>query len=167
MNKREILVKLIKDGKEAEQKLAELDKPELMHGDCWIVNRDDGKARMYAKKHNSNKEDCIMLSDCLITNIGSTYKGEPIIGNIKDFFTDFKRNSEDLKEFEIKQSFSGNKKIKVGLTIDPENMVFLMVKKEDTGGYVVSHLNLNEFAEFCQKSGQLLAYAKRQKAKGE
>ncbi len=96
MNEREILTKRIADGKDAEQKLAELDKlklPELRDGD-----------------YGENDRFCpfVFLVDTIYwlkkgygTTVGycatSEHQKPTIYGNIFD--TDLKRNSEDLEEF--------------------------------------------------------------------
>ena len=66
------------------QQLAEAEKPKLRHGDWWYTGGKRKEVRVYLKEYNDKKRDCVALRCALITNIGSEYEGQPILGNIFD-----------------------------------------------------------------------------------
>ena len=68
----------------------------LEHGDWWLSK--SGRVKIFMKEYNSPYQDCVALNDYIITNIGSTYQGEPIKGNI---FKDLKALSKPIKDFEV------------------------------------------------------------------
>ena len=106
MNKQEIQAKLhnyeerLKDVageiERLREQLAEAEKPKLRHGDWWFTQGCHPCVRVFMKELKAR--DCVALTDCLITNLGSEYKGEPILGNIFDLLKEW---SENLEYFEF------------------------------------------------------------------
>ena len=146
MSEREIAEKVIKDFKvlvsEAEQKLAELDKPELRHG--WYGVNKYGDFRFVIEKEKDGL--AIGGSDCLglcSEALADLQKEGIEFGNFVD---DFKRNSKDLEEFEVND-------IKVKLDADGDILL------SEDGDTIIIEKHGRE--EFHQNLGQLLAYAKR------
>ena len=156
MNEREILVKLIKDGKEAEQKLAESDKPklELKHLDYGYAFGDKDDFRFFVRERSSkfiayDKNGRALNLDVLNT---SCWQNEryTITGNLKDIFDDLKRNSEDLEEFNL----------------DVHRYYFNFKDFSHAPIHIAGNWHtMDEAVKFHQDFGQFLAYAKRQKAK--
>lgn len=157
MNEREILNESIdahqKFIDEDKAKLEALDKPKLRHGDLWVNN--SGNINCFVKEYNDEMRDCVLLADFVLTNIGSTYMDEPIIGNIKDYFDDLKRNAEDLQEFRV-----ANKKVDM-----IKGNGWFEVERKRFGEYKIwcpsIRFGLEKLTEIHQKLGQLIATARR------
>lgn len=129
---------------------------ELRHGDWWYTNSNKHGINIYLKQYNEPYADCVALSDCLITNIGSSYKGEPIEGNIID---DLKRNAEDLKEFSRNNLANANSADNPFTIEINGSCVDFRFPERYCSFYV------DEAQEFHQKLGQLIAKVKREQTK--
>jgi hypothetical protein len=125
-----------------EKKLAEAEKPKLRHGDWWMKG---DSLHIYMKEHHGR--DFVAIGDCILTKIGSSYGGEPILGNIID---DLKRNAEDLEKFDV---YGGGTRLFIRL--QDNDIVF------DIGGFTSTMHKINKATEIHQKLGQLIATAKR------
>ena len=159
MTEREILetrIKYYKAGIEAaEERLVEIDKPkepdkpeEIKHldygfnmaGEPRVFLLKDGKIQGYSsdgrhRQHDANAEANEKYDDYYVT------------GNVLD---DLKRNSEDLKEFNL----------------DVHRYYFNFKDFSHAPIYIAGNWHtMDEAVKFHQDFGQLLAYAKRQKVK--
>ncbi len=135
-------------------------EPELQHGDVrlwgigdylqeFIVDlSDDGINCLWANGDLRNKksEREIQLNSIFLCNI----------------FDDLKKNSEDLREFEVNSSIYHNK-FSCGFSSEPEHPIWLTIK--EGGTHHVMHVTLTGITEIHQKLGRIVAFAKRQENK--
>lgn len=144
MSEREILVKQIADGKDAEQKLAELDK-ELRHGDygyyadggLWFVLRRNSSLEVFGEIEGQGRQP--------------TKNWPDMKTRLSNFYDDLKRNSVDLKEFKV--SADGNEKYFYKLITSGANCFIIT-----SDSWMFS---LNQLIEINQKTGQVICTAKR------
>lgn len=164
MDERQIAETMIADAKtmaeEGQAKLDELDKPELRHGDYGIS---------YGKEHNSISFPMLAFqrdtSGCplrIAHKDGSggwqEADGDDDITWLGNIFDDLKRNSVDLKEFEIGYK-DGDKNPRIKCRLGDSGIQLTIDNTYFTA-------NISPFQKFHQKLGQLICTAKRQKAKG-
>ena len=118
----------------------------IYHG-CGLIHLDGNTYWLgtYFKGGKSMCEPCDFVDD--------------ITGNLKD---DLKRNSEDLREFEVNSSIYHNK-FSCGFSSEPEHPIWLTIK--EGGTHHVMHVTLTGITEIHQKLGRIVAFAKRQENK--
>ncbi len=161
-NEREIAEKMIADAetmaKEGRTKLDALDglKSELKHLDYGYAFGNKGDFRFFVREGSGKfiaygESGCVMNDDVFNTSCWQN-KRYTITGNLKDIFADLKRNSEDLKDFNL----------------DVHRYYFNFTNLSHAPIHIAGNWHtMDEAIKFHQDFGQLLAYAKRQKAKGK
>ena len=150
MNERKILKESINDHQaaidKAKKELANLDKPKLRHGEKMTWGQYQDRILLYNKQSELVGYDSSGVQSAY--PLPGTYKGTG-----ETIFDDLRRNSEDLKEFEVKGCF----KFKGTVTDDDEIWLYI-----NTGSSVY---NLDQVTEIHQKLGQIIAFAKRKALK--
>ncbi|MCJ7483910.1 MAG: hypothetical protein MUO31_13205 [Thermodesulfovibrionales bacterium] len=118
-----------------QSRLAESEKPKpLEHGDWWL---DGKKVKIFMKEYNNPNRDCVALNDFIITNIGSTYQGEPIKGNI---FDDLEALGKPIKEFEMEcnsASWSGDGKF-LHIYENDDACNYILVSRENLSDFILN-----------------------------
>lgn len=148
----------------AKSELAKIDKPKLRHGEIryWP------ETEQYCTIDLSEKGLiwCIWLVGDLLTAIcqSAILNGSNHVGHIKDFFDNLKRNSEDLTEFVVSNTYKNRGHIGIGITNESTNQLYFTVKED--GRHNCLHVDIATATEIHQKLGQLIATAKR-KANGQ
>ena len=156
MNEREIIEKQIEDHQkvvdEAKQRLADLDKPQLRHGDYGYD--EDGDPRITLTEWEAGRftfaGDYSLVKRDLKSELTVKYK----TGNI---FDDLKRNSNDLTEFYGSGQYDKSAKMDktFSCSINGYDSVWMRI---NTGS---SLFTIEEFKKICQQSNQLLATLER------
>ena len=160
---RDILEKLIADGKEAESKLAELEvesKPPLRDGNYGIGS--DGRPSIFL-----DPSQWPQIDDPVVFHVGRhwNYAGEckgemDTLGNI---FDDIERRGEDLEEFNIKNQGGNDLSVR---RVRKFGMYRNGIEFAINNNYgQVSTASINQAIEIHQKLGQIIATAKRKEAK--
>lgn len=105
-------------------------KPKLKSGDIWI----DGSYVMYLKEWNfhnrNNSHDRIIDKQCdIMPNFDATYyTGQPIVGNLQDYFDDLKALQENVTEFEVTCSRDGTTKAIFDSIGESENSFRIIIR---------------------------------------
>ena len=132
---------------DVEKELAEAEKPELRHGDWWI--KEGVGINIFLKEHVGARREFVATKDFVLTNIGSDYNGEPILGNI---FDDLKALSEPLLSFQA----------------DVHTYSFDFINLPQTPIQIAGNWHtLKEAKEICMKIQRVIYTAKQSKAKNE
>ena len=165
---REIAEQMIKDAEkliaEAKAKLAELDKPEpLMHGDYGFSKC--GDACMSLKLHDGNGNtigegragDRYAYTVLFSSDDNENFLIKTKLGNI---FDDLAELAEPLEKYSMGGSeHPFHSTIKVGLSVDPEDAVFIRIEEE--GCRNMCRLKLDNFEIFCKNGLRIIATAKK------
>ncbi len=145
MSERDIAEKMIADAEklaaEGKAKLAELDEPELRHGDYGVGKDKSGRPRFRLMIRND-----VYNGESTKNPTNRDPNKDVWLGNI---FDDLKRNAEDLKEFEV-----DNLRVVLDKQRGDAMVFFKSICSDRT-------FTINEATEIHQKLGQLIATAKR------
>jgi hypothetical protein len=150
------------DKKEAE--LEDAKKPVLKVGDIW----GDGSPVMLLNEwnihHRNNEKGRIVDCQCdLMPNFSETYyKGQPIIGNLKDIFDDLKAMQENVTEFEMDCLSHAGDRVSMSI-VDSESRPVFELKYYKKGVYAGNCFV--KITDFILKLRQMQATLKRNEAK--
>ncbi len=146
---REILVKLIEDGKDAERKLAALDNtPELRRWDYGTGENGCGDSRFRIVGADFEIYDGLGHP---VTDIRTSKN--VWLGNLAD---DLERNSKDLEKFVVTAQGAEPHGFEAHIS---DNLIYISCGGENEDYYC---FDIDETTEIYQQLGQMIAFVKRQ-----